>query len=71
MSASTQKQTYIDQAESEKRAYSVPEIAAILQISRSRAYELCREDHFKTVRIGKAVRVSRRSFDEWLDEINK
>ena len=70
MSTSTQKQNYISQAESEKRAYSVPEIAAILQISRSKAYELCREDHFKTVRIGKAVRISRKSFDEWFDEIN-
>ena len=70
MSASTKNQPYINQADNEKRAYSVPEIAAILQISRSRAYELCRENHFKTVRIGKAVRVSRKSFDEWLDEIN-
>jgi len=64
MSASTQKQIYNSQAESEKRTYSVPEITEILQISRRKAYELCREDHFKTVRIGKSVRVSRKSFDE-------
>ena len=50
-----------------KRAYSVPEIAEILQISRSRAYELCKEDQFSVIKIGKSVRVSKKSFDSWLD----
>ena len=54
-------------ADSDKRAYSVPEVAELLNISRSKAYELCREDHFKVVRIGTTVRISRKSFDEWLD----
>ena len=31
------------------------------------AYRLIKEGHFKTVRIGNAIRVSRKSFDEWLD----
>ena len=68
MAAITENQIYDNQAENEKRTYSVPEITAILQISKSRAYELCRENHFKTVKIGKAVRISRKSFDEWLDD---
>lgn len=55
------------QANSEKRTYSVQEIADILQISRSMAYNLCRQNIFKIVKIGKYVRVSKPSFDEWLD----
>ena len=54
-------------AENEKRTYSVQEIADILQISRSMAYNLCSKSLFKTVRVGKYVRVSKPSFDEWLD----
>lgn len=56
------------QVDSEKRTYSVQEVAEILQISRSMAYNLCRQSLFKTVKIGKYVRVSKPSFDEWLDQ---
>ena len=55
------------QANSEKRTYSVQEIAEILQISRSMAYKLCKQSLFKTVKVGKYVRVSKPSFDDWLD----
>lgn len=55
------------QANSEKRTYSVQEVADILQISRSMAYSLCRQSLFKIVKIGKYIRVSKPSFDEWLD----
>ena len=51
----------------EKRPYSVQEIADILQISKSKAYALCKESCFKTVKVGKYVRISRASFDAWLD----
>ena len=54
-------------ANSEKRTYSVQEIAEILQISRSMAYNLCKQSLFKTVKVGKYVRVSKPSFDDWLD----
>lgn len=57
------------QANSEKRTYSVQEIAGILQISRSMAYNLCRQPLFKTVKVGKYIRVSKPSFDDWLDSI--
>ena len=53
-----------------KRTYSVQEIANILQISRSMAYSLCRNAPFKTVKVGKYVRISKPSFDAWLDSIN-
>jgi excisionase family DNA binding protein len=57
------------QADADKRTYSVQEIAEILQISRSMAYTLCKRSLFKTVKIGKYVRVSKSSFDAWLDQI--
>ena len=59
--------THDKQAVSEKRTYSVQEIAEILQISRSMAYNLCKQSLFKTVKVGKYVRVSKPSFDDWLD----
>ena len=42
-------------------------IAKILNIGRTTAYALVKEGHFKTVRIGSAIRISKQSFDEWLD----
>lgn len=57
------------QANANKRTYSVQEIADILQISRSMDYVLCRKSLFKTVRVGKYVRISKPSFDAWLDSI--
>lgn len=51
----------------EKRIYSVQEIAKILQISTSMAYTLCKDAPFKTVKVGKYVRISKPSFDAWLD----
>ena len=49
------------------KTYRVEDIAKILDIGRSSAYNLMREGHFKTVRIGTAIRISRKSFDEWLE----
>ncbi|MBQ7769499.1 MAG: helix-turn-helix domain-containing protein [Oscillospiraceae bacterium] len=53
-----------------KRTYSVDEIRAILNISRRKAYELCNSGSFKIVRVGRTIRVSKLSFDEWLDNID-
>ena len=52
----------------QKRTYKVDEIAAMLSIGRSSAYNLVKEGHFNTVRIGNTIRVSKMSFDEWLDQ---
>lgn len=54
----------------EKRVYTMEEIASILNIGRTSAYLLVKEDHFKIVRIGNAIRISKKSFDEWLDSLN-
>lgn len=53
---------------SEKRTYKVEDIAAMLNIGRTSAYNLIKEGHFKTVRVGNAIRISKKSFDKWLDE---
>ncbi len=55
---------------SERRTYTVDEIARMLDIGRTSAYILVKEGHFKTVRIGNAIRISKRSFDEWLDTLD-
>lgn len=54
----------------EARTYTVDDVAAILNIGRTSAYLLVKEGHFKIVRIGNAIRISKRSFDEWLDSLD-
>jgi hypothetical protein len=34
------------------------------------SYSLVREDLFKSVRIGNAIRISKRSFDHWLESLD-
>ena len=55
----------------ENRTYTVEDIAKMLNIGRSAAYNLTKEGHFKIVLIGNAIRISKKSFDEWLDNISK
>ncbi len=55
--------------DTEKRTYSIEEIQQILDISRSTAYALIKRKLFKSVKAGKQIRISKRSFDEWLDTI--
>ena len=50
-----------------KRTYSVDEVREILGIIRRKAYELCNSDVCKVIWIGRALRVSKASFDFWLD----
>ena len=54
----------------ERRTYPVDDLAQILGIGRTSAYILVKEGHFKIVRIGNAIRISKRSFDEWLDSLD-
>ena len=46
----------------------VPEVARIIRVARSRAYELVAEGEIPSVRIGRSVRVSRKELDLWLEE---
>lgn len=52
----------------EKRTCTVPEIQDILGIGKNSAYSLVKSGAFRTVRIGGCIRVSKKSFDKWLDE---
>lgn len=52
----------------EKRCYSVKEVMDILGVSRRVVYDLIRENRFRTVRISNMYRISKKSFDQWLDE---
>ena len=52
----------------EKRTYTVDEIQDILGISRTSAYNLVKKNYFRCVRIGGTIRISKKSFDEWLDQ---
>lgn len=48
------------------RTYTVNDIAAILGIGRATAYKLANSGAFKTIRIGNMLRISRKSFEDWL-----
>ena len=52
----------------EKRTYTVPEIQDILGIGKNSAYSLVKSGAFRIVRIGGSIRVSKKSFDKWLEE---
>ena len=55
--------------DNEKRTYSIEEIQQILGISRSTDYALIKRKLFKSVKAGKQIRISKKSFDEWLDTV--
>ena len=50
----------------QNRTYTVEDIAVILGIGRSSAYKLAKSGYFKIIRIGNMIRISRKSFEEWL-----
>ena len=56
-------------ANSEKRSYSVMEVAEILGVSKKSVYNMC-ANGFKCVRIGTRLRISKKAFDDWLDGSN-
>ena len=52
-----------------QKTYRVEDIMQILDIGRNSAYNLVKGNHFKVIRIGTAIRISRKSFDEWLESL--
>lgn len=52
----------------EKKTYTVQEIMQILGIGKNAAYQLVAEQQFKSVRIGNSIRISKESFDDWLNK---
>ena len=55
--------------EAEKRCYTVKEIQEILGISRPTVYELLKKNEFRWIQIGTKYRISKKSFDGWLDKL--
>lgn len=53
--------------DTEHEYLKVPEVAKVLRIARSRAYELVAEGEIPAVKIGRSVRVSRKDLDRWLE----
>lgn len=48
------------------KTYKVSDIAAILQISRTKAYEVVSKNMFPVVHIGKAIRIPIEPFERWM-----
>ena len=48
--------------------FSVPEVAAVLGISRAGAYELVKGKDFPALKIGSRIVVPKEKFIEWIDE---
>lgn len=55
-----------------KMFYTVGEVAEMLDVSRKSIYKQIAEGCYKTIKVGSTIRISKNSFDEWLDnQLNK
>lgn len=53
----------------EVRCYTVDDLMVILQCGRRAVYELLKRKEFRYIKISRiGYRISRKSFDEWLDK---
>ena len=53
-----------------KRVYTVEEIMDILSIGKNTAYALVNSGVFHFVKVGGHYRISKKSFDRWLDNMD-
>jgi excisionase family DNA binding protein len=53
----------------EPAVYSVPEVAALLEINLPKAYELARQPGFPAIRIGRRIVVPKEAFHRWLEQV--
>lgn len=51
----------------ESRCYTVEDLQIMLGISRASVYALLKRGEFRSFQIGGRYRISKKSFDEWLD----
>lgn len=54
--------------DTEKQTYTVYDIMKILGIGRNSAYNLVAKKEFSVVKVGRTLRISKRSFDDWLNK---
>ena len=53
---------------SEKRCYTVKDLQDILEVSRPSVYDLLKKNEFRWILVGGKYRISKKSFDAWLDD---
>ena len=56
---------------SEKRVYTVGEIAQMLCIGRTKAYEMVRAREIPAIFLGKTIRIPVMLFERWLEKAGK
>lgn len=66
-----QKLNEISGASKGKKSYTVKEIREILGISSSTAAKLIKVNMFRSIRVGREVRIPKSDFDAWLDNESK
>lgn len=52
-----------------RRVYKPDDIRDILSIGKNAVYDLIKSNQFHYVKIGEHYRISKRSFDKWLDGV--
>lgn len=50
----------------ENRILTVPEVATLLRIGKSKAYELVKQPDFPVIRIGKTLRILKPQLEIWM-----
>ena len=56
----------------EKRCYTVDELMAILNCGRRTVYDLLKKNEFRYIKLGgSGYRISKASFDAWLDKMEQ
>jgi len=61
----------MNQTTEEKRCYTVKDLREILGVSKQTVYELLKRKEFRWILIGGKYRISKKSFDEWLDGLEE
>ena len=52
----------------EKRCYTVKDLQDILGVSRPSVYDLLKKNEFRWILVGGKYKISKKSFDAWLDD---
>lgn len=61
----------MNQTTEDKRCYTVKDLREILGVSKPTIYELLKRKEFRWILIGGKYRISKKSFDEWLDGLEE
>ena len=67
IAALNESETAYIESDYDKRIYTGEEIQDILGVSKTSAYNLVKSNVFHSVKVGGQYRVSKKSFDKWLD----